>query len=344
MQNPAHEASRPAKRAKIDDAEAGASTIPELECIRQSDTQLAYLQAQLAATEALYSAYDEELQGLASQLKGVKHAHLRAGKPLWKEGAEQQAGATSAAGSGLGAGESAAPEAGTFSDIEEDVLLYTEEEDAAAAAAGGEAALAGAEEPGAASGERLAALEATCSAISQEDMEAQGAVGCLAGRSGRYYLRSTAVTLGRATDTKGDVDVDLAPEEAAAAAAGAGSSRDGAGAGQAAGQAGAPGTAARTSGQSCAAAQHSVSRRQALLRLGPDGQFRLTNMGRQAVVVNDVPLPQGHTVCLPHLSLVEIGGGSSTGGGSSSSGVRLLFLANLAAVGRVVRRSSALVL
>lgn len=51
-------------------------------------------------------------------------------------------------------------------------------------------------------------------------------------------------------------------------------------------------------------------------------------------------------MCLPHLSLVEIGGGSSSGGDSSggSGGVRLLFLANLAAVGRVVRRSSALVL
>lgn len=51
------ETSRPAKRAKVADAEAGAA-IPELEGIRQSETQLTYLQAQLAATEALYSAYE----------------------------------------------------------------------------------------------------------------------------------------------------------------------------------------------------------------------------------------------------------------------------------------------
>lgn len=80
-----------------------------------------------------------------------------------------------------------------------------------------------------------------------------GAVGCLAGRSGRYYLRSTAVTLGRATDTKGDVDVDLAPEEAAAAAAaagaGAGARRAGAGAGT--GQGAAAGQVRRRGGVGC---------------------------------------------------------------------------------------------
>lgn len=58
---------------------------------------------------------------------------------------------------------------------------------------------------------------------------------------------------------------------------------------------GAPGATAAGSGHSgaAAAARHSVSRRQALLRLGPDGQFRITNMGRQAVVVNDVPVRAG---------------------------------------------------
>lgn len=33
---------------------------------------------------------------------------------------------------------------------------------------------------------------------------------------------------------------------------------------------------------------HVLSRRQAMIRLGADGQFRLVNMGRQPLLVNDV--------------------------------------------------------
>jgi hypothetical protein len=39
-----------------------------------------------------------------------------------------------------------------------------------------------------------------------------------------------------------------------------------------------------------AAARRAVSRRQALLRLGPDGQFRLVNLGRQPLAVNGTPV------------------------------------------------------
>ncbi len=107
-----------------------------------------------------------------------------------------------------------------------------------------------------------------------------GALACLAGRAAKYYLRTAAVTLGRTTDSKGDVDVDLTGEEqqhqqqqAAAGTGGVGGEQ-----GEQAGSTGPPGGAGASQ----------VSRRQALIRLGADGVFRLTNMGRQVVLVNGV--------------------------------------------------------
>jgi hypothetical protein len=73
-----------------------------------------------------------------------------------------------------------------------------------------------------------------------------GALACLCGRAGRYLIRRAAASIGRSTDSKGDVDVDLARE-----------------------------------GPAC-----KVSRLQAQLLLGPDGAFALTNVGRRAVIVN----------------------------------------------------------
>ncbi|GLC45367.1 Microspherule protein 1 [Pleodorina starrii] len=470
---------RPRVGVAVDSVQNGASVaiVLDLNRIKQSENQLAYLQAQLTATESLYAAYQAELQGLSNELRDVKRSHLQSGLPLWKDPEFDTAEAAAAAQArrarrqqpqqqsdqqqqqqpfASGAGPCWDDDLETYSDVEEEVLLLQTEEEpptAAATAAGQEpeprqelrqqegaaaqgspqqqapegdagtaaAATAGpgpqsveaAAGAGAAAGEGgvaadggaaaaaaatpadegataaangasaaaaaamtgapgvvgsrddLEALEATCSAVAQEDMEAQGAIACLAGRTAKYYLRSTVVTLGRTTDSKGDVDLDLTLEEplpapptalgAAAAAAGSGAGGAGpAGAGGAAAAAATAGTAAADQGAAQAQAAagaavaagaaagavaapvrppgsgHSVSRRQALIRLGPDGQFRLVNTGRQAVVVNDVTVPQNATVNLPHLSLIEV------------ASVRLLFLANCAAVSRVVRRSAAL--
>jgi len=92
----------------------------------------------------------------------------------------------------------------------------------------------------------LAALEQVASASTSLFMDAQGALACLCGRAGRYLVRRAAVSLGRSTDSKGDVDVDLAREGAAA----------------------------------------KVSRLQAQLLLQPDGAFVLHNVGRRSVMVN----------------------------------------------------------
>lgn len=92
------------------------------------------------------------------------------------QGADQQAETASGSLSWPGTGDPVAFDGDSFSAIEEEVLLQTEAEQEPAAASG-EAGATGAEGPGAVLGERLAALEATCSAISQEDMEAQGGRG-----------------------------------------------------------------------------------------------------------------------------------------------------------------------
>jgi hypothetical protein len=69
-------------------------------------------------------------------------------------------------------------------------------------------------------------------------------------RDGRYLLRRTAVSLGRSTDSKGDVDVDLAKERPAC----------------------------------------KVSRLQAQLTLGRDGVWVLQNVGRRSLSVNGAPV------------------------------------------------------
>lgn len=70
-----------------------------------------------------------------------------------------------------------------------------------------------------------------------------------------------------------------------------------------------------------------VSRQQAALALEPDGGFVLRCLGRRQLFVNGRPVAQGASAPLPHLSLVKAGG------------VSLLFVANQAAVQRVLRRS-----
>ncbi|KAI8473960.1 MAG: hypothetical protein J3K34DRAFT_409085 [Monoraphidium minutum] len=114
----------------------------------------------------------------------------------------------------------------------------------------------------------LADLERVASAATALLMDAQGALGCLCGRNGRYLVRRTAVTLGRSTDSKGDVDVDLARE-------------------------GVPGK---------------VSRLQAQLALGRGGGWSVKNVGRRELFVNGAPLERGESAPVPHLSLLEVGG------------------------------------
>ena len=116
----------------------------------------------------------------------------------------------------------------------------------------------------------VAALERVASASAALFMDAQGALACLCGRGGRYLVRRAAATIGRSTDSRGDVDVDLAREG-----------------GDAAGR---------------------VSRLQAQLLLRPDGAFWLTNVGRRAMAVDGAPLARGEAARVGHLSLLEVGG------------------------------------
>lgn len=112
-----------------------------------------------------------------------------------------------------------------------------------------------------------------------------GAVATLCGRSGKYYLRSTVCSLGRSTEAKGDVDVDLSREGHAA----------------------------------------KVCRRQALVKLGAGGTFKLCNTGRQPMLVNDVLVSCRHSfdhhrrggggMCMGPGACVWAGGGRGQLGG-----------------------------
>jgi hypothetical protein len=87
-------------------------------------------------------------------------------------------------------------------------------------------------------------------------------------------IRRTAVSLGRSSDSKGDVDVDLAKAPTATAAA-AGAAGSGAAGGAAGGAAAGVGGGVR-----------SVSRLQAQLSLGLDGAWSICNTGRAPLAVN----------------------------------------------------------
>ena len=115
--------------------------------------------------------------------------------------------------------------------------------------------------------EDLQQLEVLASCTTEQDLEAEGSLACLSGRTGRYLCKRVVVSLGRSTETKGEVDIDL--------------SREG--------------------------PSHAVSRRQAYISLKADGHFHICNTGRQGMCVNDTPLLQFQSVQLPHLSLLEVG-------------------------------------
>ncbi|KAF5840948.1 hypothetical protein DUNSADRAFT_14972 [Dunaliella salina] len=59
---------------------------------------------------------------------------------------------------------------------------------------------------------RIAQLEAAASATTEQELDVEGALACLAGRTGRYLVKRTTVLLGRSTEAKGEVDVDLSCE------------------------------------------------------------------------------------------------------------------------------------
>lgn len=126
------------------------------------------------------------------------------------------------------------------------------------------------------------ALASTC-----HDLDHHAAIGALHSRHSRFLLRKSAVVLGRSTELRGSVDIDLSGE---------------------------------VGGQT-------VSRRQAQLYLDCTGQFLLRSTGRRSMSVNGEIIMQGQSTCLPHLSLLKIGG------------VQLMFLINRAAVERTLRRS-----
>jgi hypothetical protein len=151
-------------------------------------------------------------------------------------------------------------------------------------------------------------------------LDAQGALACLCGQQGRWLVRRSAVTIGRSTGSKGDVDIDLSTPQQLEAAAGA-SRQAGAAPAPAAGTRAAPGAeavalaaAAAAAGQRTPAAAEQappaagtagalpgataggagagsssskqVSRLQAQLLLTADGCWSLHNTGRAPLSVN----------------------------------------------------------
>lgn len=112
---------------------------------------------------------------------------------------------------------------------------------------------------------------------------AAGALACLCGSAGRWMIRRTAVSIGRSSDTKGDVDVDLgkALAEASGTAAAASTPAEAAGGSGAAAGVLSSSMAAGTGGD-----MRRVSRLQAQLSLELDGSWVLQNTGRAGLLVN----------------------------------------------------------
>lgn len=130
-------------------------------------------------------------------------------------------------------------------------------------------------------------LEAAASTAAGLELDGEGAVASLCGRHGRYVMRRSTFSLGRSTHSKGEVDVDLALEGPSS----------------------------------------KVSRRQALVTMELSGQFKIINIGRRKLRINNTVVTQFQTAELQHLSIIEVGG------------VALLFIVNSLAVQRVVQRS-----
>lgn len=111
-------------------------------------------------------------------------------------------------------------------------------------------------------------LEQSALATVCREMDEHGALASLAGRCNRFLIKKTALLLGRETEGRGKVDIDLSGE----------------GAGQ------------------------TVSRRQAQLVLNSEGEWVLRSVGRRSMSVNGTTLLQGQSMLLPHLSFIRVGG------------------------------------
>jgi FHA domain len=111
-------------------------------------------------------------------------------------------------------------------------------------------------------------LEASAAAATSRELDRRGAVAALCGTNARYFLRRTAITIGRGVDS--GVDVDLTGEGGEAAA-------------------------------------KTVSRQQAQVFLDADGKFKIRCIGRRAMSVNGQSLNKGEIALLSHLSLVRVG-------------------------------------
>lgn len=115
----------------------------------------------------------------------------------------------------------------------------------------------------------VARLEASASAATSRELDRRGAVAALCGSQARYFLRRTAITVGRGGDPGIDVDLGAECGEAGEAKA--------------------------------------VSRQQAELFLDADGRFKVRCLGRRVMSVNGESVNKGQVAVLPHLSLVRIG-------------------------------------
>eukprot|EP01026_Neomeris_dumetosa_P033124 TRINITY_DN2635_c0_g1_i1.p1 TRINITY_DN2635_c0_g1~~TRINITY_DN2635_c0_g1_i1.p1 ORF type:complete len:365 (+),score=19.07 TRINITY_DN2635_c0_g1_i1:886-1980(+) len=72
-----------------------------------------------------------------------------------------------------------------------------------------------------------------------------------------------------------------------------------------------------------------ISRRQAEIEVVQTGKFRLRNLGRREMIVDNVLVQQGRDVMLSHLSLIEVGG------------IELMFIPNHIALDKVKKRNEA---
>ena len=111
-------------------------------------------------------------------------------------------------------------------------------------------------------------VEASAAAATSRELERHGAIAALCGINARYFIRRTAVTIGRGADSL--VDVDL-------------------------------------SGEGSEAAAKTVSRQQAQLFLDTDGQFKIRCIGRRLMSVNGQSLTKGQVAVLINQSLIRVG-------------------------------------
>ncbi|KAK9797065.1 hypothetical protein WJX73_000932 [Symbiochloris irregularis] len=134
--------------------------------------------------------------------------------------------------------------------------------------------------------QEVSRLEQAAAAAGAREMDREGALAVLLSHAVQYTICRSAASVGRNTGSCGpnQVDVDL----------------------------------------TLAGCAKRVSRKQATLALGTDGQFMLRNVGRRAFFVNSRMVNQNQEAPLSHLSHLDIGG------------LQLLFLINHLAVRRVM--------